>query len=184
MRRWITAFFTFGVCALPTRASAEPKVPASSAKNAKGSASGKKLLSDSQDERYETLVALADTDHDGAVTRTEIEALVQRHVQKQVEARFERLDRNRDGRVTRAEVPTMASARFARFDVNGDGTLTIDELGFVVQREAAEHCRVVFARLDLDGDGALSRSDADSARPTRVTRRELANTAEDREVQR
>lgn len=48
-------------------------------------------------------------------------------MQHRVQARMERMDQNRDGRISRDEWP-RAARRFDRLDANHDGTLTQDEL--------------------------------------------------------
>ena len=104
----------------------------------------------------ESLLGEADSDGDGRVTGSELEAFVLSHVQRQIAARFQRLDRNHDGLVARGEVSTMNAARFARFDVNGDLRLVASELERVIRSQALGRCRSVFTRLDLDRDGAIS----------------------------
>lgn len=161
---------TFGICAVSARGSAEPRA-AASATRAKVAPSAGGSRSPEKDAVYEELVAAADTDGDQQVNVAELEHFVQRYVQKQVEARFRRLDRNGDGRVTRAEVPKMDSERFSRFDLDRDGSFTVFELERVVQDQTTRRCRAVFARLDLDRDGELSVSDVESARPARISKR-------------
>jgi Ca2+-binding EF-hand superfamily protein len=167
MRRLVLAL-TFGFCAVSARASAEPRTAGSRAKVKPTSA---KAVSESGEFSYSELVAAADADGDERVSATELESLVHRQVQKQIEARFRRLDRNRDGRVVRDEVPSMLSARFARLDADRDGSFTMAELASVMHGQAAERCRTAFARLDVDRDGELSALDAASTPPTRVSSR-------------
>lgn len=65
---------------------------------------------------------------------------------------LERADRNGDGVVTPDEAPRM----FERVDADGDGKVTADELG------AISASRVM--RADANGDGAVTREEADAAR--------------------
>jgi hypothetical protein len=166
--RLIATAFTFGLCSISARGHAEPRASSTPPSHAKAAPSGK---SSSSDRIYEELVAAADANGDGNVSNAELAALVIRHVHKQVAERFQRLDRNGDGRVTRSEVPTMLAARFERFDANGDGAFTVTELTATMREQAVERCRAVFARLDVDEDDALSVADATTARPTRVSKR-------------
>lgn len=106
-----------------------------------------------------TLLQLLDRDQDGRVTEQEFQAIAGRHVLVQARARFARLDRNHDGWVTRAEVPTMETARFRRFDRNRDGAFTVAELIAVLKPQVAQHCRALLNRYDVDGDGALTSED-------------------------
>jgi Ca2+-binding EF-hand superfamily protein len=121
---------------------------------------------------YGVLVDAADTDGDERVTATELESFVLRQVEKQVESRFRRLDRNRDGLVRHAEVPKMDKERFARFDLNRDDSLSMAELERVLDRQALSRCHSVFARLDLDRDGVISSADRERAEELRVSKLE------------
>ncbi|HEX6275713.1 MAG TPA: hypothetical protein VFZ53_21880 [Polyangiaceae bacterium] len=184
MQRLMIAVFTFGACAVPMRASAKPRAPRVAASHAKSSPARAELPSEPDSTLYSKLVALADVDHDSVVSNAELELLVHQYVQKQVELRFGRLDRNQDAKVTRDEVPSMAAERFGRFDTNGDGSFTVAELAEVMHQQAAASSRVAFARLDVDGDGALSASDRESARPARISKREVPTPPAKREVAR
>jgi hypothetical protein len=157
----IAVVVTFGLCAISARGTAQPRAakPASHAKTAP--------LAPAKAERkiYSKIIVLADSDGNALVSQAELEAVVTRDVRKQAAARFQRLDRNGDGRVVRAEVPSMLPARFQRFDQNADGAFTVAELTSRLQAQALERCHAAFARLDQDGDGALSSTDADGAQP-------------------
>jgi Ca2+-binding EF-hand superfamily protein len=161
----ITLFLTLGVCAVSPRALAQPRAakPASLAKVAPPE------LTKKEQQAYAKIVALADADGNSHVSGAELEALVSREVRKQAGFRFQRLDRNHDGRVVAAEVPSMLKARFQRFDQNADGSFTLTELTRVVEAQALERCRAAFIRLDHDGDGTLSFADADAAQPARLS---------------
>ena len=117
---------------------------------------------------YQRLIAAADANGDGKVSAAELHAFVSSYVKKQVDARFHRLDRNADGRVERAEVPSMQAARFARFDANGDGSFTEAELSGVMLRDAEKRCHAAFGRLDVDENGELAEADASATKPVRV----------------
>jgi Ca2+-binding EF-hand superfamily protein len=114
------------------------------------------------------LLDAADANGDAQVSTAELESLVQRHIQEQVQQRFRRLDRNADGRVSRSEVPSMKAARFARFDLDGNAFFTVAELAQVMEVTARRRCELVVARLDADGDGALTARDLDSRSSTEV----------------
>lgn len=155
MERVIGTLVALSVMGGGVRASAEPK-PQTSTQSA-----------------YRAFLEAADVNRDAVVSPVELERLVQRHVSAQVELRFRRLDRNRDGRVTRLEVPKMAAARFARFDVNGDGGFTLAEPAAVMRQQASRSCRRLLSKLDADGDGALSLADLANATDERLTQLEL-----------
>jgi Ca2+-binding EF-hand superfamily protein len=184
MRRLIVTVFTFGTCAIPLHASAKPRATGATTSHAKSSPTTASPPSESTDALYSRLVAAADADHDAEVSDVELESLVYLYVERQVEQRFQRLDRNRDGRVTHGEVPSMPAERFRRFDADGNGSFTLAELGRVMHQQAVKCCRAVFARLDLDGDGALTALDRASARPTRLSKRELPKPRDERRVER
>ena len=159
----VATLLAFGLIGICGKSSAEPKkVPAR-----------KNPITDSSSSlpSYEKLVAAADANGDGRVSATELEAFVVSYVKKQTTARFHRLDRNADGRVARAEVPSMPAARFERFDANGDGSFTAAELSEVMLREASERCHVVFERLDSDANGEVELADASAAHPVRVAKK-------------
>lgn len=71
------------------------------------------------------LMANADTDRDGLLTREEFDAYRRK---KRDEFREKtNPDKNRDGVVSLAEHLAAAEERFARLDTNGDGVLSEDE---------------------------------------------------------
>jgi hypothetical protein len=67
------------------------------------------------------------------------------------ERRFDRLDRNRDGKIQQAEFLAARRRNFDRLDVNGDGVLSFAEY-------AASGIRR-FSELDANGDGTLNRTE-------------------------
>ncbi len=98
------------------------------------------------------LLALADANRDGSATYAELSSFVSARIQRRVAARHAQLDRDHDGRVTRAEVGKMDSARFARFDLDRDGAFTAVELSRVMALETASRLELAFAKLDTDGN--------------------------------
>lgn len=71
----------------------------------------------------------ADTDGDGVLSRTEIEAHALAEMVKRMADRMERrLDINRDGKVTLDEIEKHKAKRFALFDANDDGQLDRREM--------------------------------------------------------
>ncbi len=73
------------------------------------------------------------------------------------ERRFDRLDRNRDGRIQQAEYLAQRKRNFDRLDVNGDGMLSFAEY-------AASGIRR-FAELDRDGNRTLDRAEFAASAP-------------------
>ena len=66
--------------------------------------------------------------------------------------RFENLDQNKDGKVTRAEMLSRATERFDKADTNKDGKVTPEERKASFQQFAEQR----FAEQDKNKDGALS----------------------------
>jgi hypothetical protein len=98
----------------------------------------------------------ADRDADGAVSFGEFATVVNDSITRRVQKRFRQLDRNGDGRCTRAEVNMMAVERFARLDTNHDGVFTVHELAGVMRDQVAARLQDLYVRLDLDKNGSFS----------------------------
>jgi Ca2+-binding EF-hand superfamily protein len=75
-------------------------------------------------------------------------------------ARLSRLDTNKDGKVTLAELVAAKTNRLHEFDANKDGVITQAEFeaGMKAQRQA--HVAKLFERRDTDRDGRLSREES------------------------
>lgn len=69
--------------------------------------------------------------------------------------RFEKLDKDQDGKVTLDEMLAGASERWQRADLNKDGVVTRDEMKQHFKNRPFGR----FARQDKDGDGMLSRDE-------------------------
>jgi hypothetical protein len=87
---------------------------------------------------------------------------------------FERMDTNKDGKVTLAEAEALGKAKFAELDKNKDNVLSTDELkgpnprfrradsnsdGKVTLAEATAKGQEMFARLDKNKDKVLTRDE-------------------------
>jgi collagen type III alpha len=86
---------------------------------------------------------------------------------------FERLDANKDGKLTKEELPERMQEGFARLDANGDGTLNVEELGrgafppgaFPRRPDGAppggpgDALRPALAAIDANRDGELSKEE-------------------------
>jgi hypothetical protein len=104
----------------------------------------------------ETL-AQADSNHDGKITRAEFHAARQ--------ARFDSLDRNGDGVISRADfariiafrpqVGTRIDAFIAQADANHDGQVTRDELAHAPD--------TLFDQADANHDGVIDQSELAAA---------------------
>jgi Ca2+-binding EF-hand superfamily protein len=90
------------------------------------------------DDRFSYL----DANNDGGVTENEWDGSL---------ATFDRFDRNRDGRLTRAEIASVRPpTAFAAIDANRDGRVTINEWPW---------SRRTFIQQDEDSNGALTRDE-------------------------
>lgn len=78
--------------------------------------------------------AASDTDKDGVLTKTEVQARIGRmgagakkidavHAQRLTDLWFGRADANKNGKVTQAEAQALLTATFDRYDANRDGKI-------------------------------------------------------------
>lgn len=92
---------------------------------------------------------------------------------------FERMDSNKDGKVTLAEAEALGKAKFAELDKNKDNVLVADELkgphprfrkadanndGKVTLAEATAKGQEMFTRLDKNNDKVLTKDELPSGR--------------------
>lgn len=125
-----------------------------------------------------------DTNGDGAIDRNQAAG------SPKLAARFDQLDRNRDGRLDRSERPQRhgkerggergdKSGAIAALDANGDGRFSRAELAG--KPKLAEH----FAAIDVDRDGALThdelRAYRQAMRPQHEAKRAERFAAADRD---
>ena len=76
------------------------------------------------DARFKAL----DTAGDGALTKEQYVDAMIAQIRPRLEQRFDKLDANKDGKVTAAEFDAPALARFDRRDTGKTGALSIDDL--------------------------------------------------------
>ncbi|MCX8476153.1 MAG: EF-hand domain-containing protein [Sphingomonas sp.] len=111
---------------------------------------------------------LADANNDGAVTKAEMLA--------DVDARFAKLDANKDGKISKDERPGGDGAgrggrMLSRIDTDGDGAISLDE-----QRAQATRR---FERVDANKDGTIDQAERDAARDKMRARMERRGAAPD-----
>lgn len=80
-----------------------------------------------------------------------------------------RADRNAD--VSRQQVIERVDARFDRLDIDNDGRATADEARQARERRRGERAGRLFDRLDANRDGSISRAEFDQHRAQRAERR-------------
>ena len=72
---------------------------------------------------------------------------------RRMKDRFDRLDKDGNGRVDQEEFKAGGEFLFARMDVDGDGVITMAELE---EHERAERIAKRFERMDTDSDGKVT----------------------------
>ena len=76
-------------------------------------------------------------------------------------------DTNNDGKVSRAEAIAHAEARFTKMDANRDGFIDRADVQLRVQQMRDEH----FKRMDANNDGRITRAEFDAQRGKRLDAR-------------
>lgn len=82
---------------------------------------------------------------------------------REVEDTFAELDRNKNGKVEGAELPTALNARLLEADKDGDHLLSVEEVEILTgpwTRATYEK----FAKLDANSDGVLTDKEIDAAK--------------------
>lgn len=144
----------------------------------------------------EKLFSEADTNHDGKVTRAELDAVRAKHfaamdtnhdnVIDAQEAsawqakhratiagdRFKQLDKNGDGALSADEVPPGLQQRFGRVDANGDGRITAEEMAAKPMGRGGAGAGLM--RMDANNDGKVTHAEF-AQKPERWFERADAN---------
>jgi Ca2+-binding EF-hand superfamily protein len=74
--------------------------------------------------------------------------------------RFAEMDKNHDGKLERAEVPKMPDEVFARLDKDGNGSISREEMALAHGSGSDKAARERLQRADKNHDGAISRDEA------------------------
>ncbi|MEE4187655.1 MAG: hypothetical protein V2I76_04305 [Roseobacter sp.] len=84
------------------------------------------------------------------------------------QSRFDALDQDADGQVTRAEMSARREARLAQIDQNGDGMLSAAEIEAHGMKRVKAHAATMIERRDSNGDGLLSQDELGEGRAGRL----------------
>jgi hypothetical protein len=75
---------------------------------------------------------------------------------------FDKLDADKDGKVTTAEFLPLAQRRFLRDDSNKDGLISRAEIDAALSAAMERRRDRILANMDTDKDGSISRAELDS----------------------
>ena len=148
------------------------------------------LQTDSQREAFDRMLKLVNPDGDGSVTREQyirgMTLLTQgpgaprpAGGQFNVDPKeaFARLDANKDGKLSKDELPERMRDNLARVDANGDGVVTPEEFGRAAQMQRPpgapgngnpndpQQLAGLFDRTDANSDGKLTKDEVPEDRP-------------------
>lgn len=129
------------------------------------------------EDRFES----ADADDDGFVTADELRAAGEKRSERRRQTRLDRIDGDKDGRVSLAEAEAAAveaaRKRFERMDADKDGFISMAEISERRGRDRASPRRGdrMLRRLDRDNDRRISAAEAENARRVRFTRMDADN---------
>ena len=70
--------------------------------------------------------------------------------------KFEEMDANADGQLSKAEMEAFAKAHFATMDKNNDGKLSADEMAQDAAKRMQKRQERMIKKMDTDDDGLLS----------------------------
>ena len=81
---------------------------------------------------------------------------------------LDRLDTDKDGKISKAEFAAQSAERFARMDTNGDGKIDAAERSAAA--EGGRRGGRGMSRMDRDGDGVITRAEYDAQSDQRFAR--------------
>jgi hypothetical protein len=158
-------------------ASAQTQTGAPAARHARLDTDGDGKISQAEfvQARTERLTAL-DADHDGSLTPAELRARVQAVRAERTNARFDRLDTDKNGEISRAEFDAARTPRTggeagrAHHRMDHRAGRRIAARGPVAIADVQTRATVTFARLDTDHDAFLTPAELRAGRVERMAR--------------
>jgi Ca2+-binding EF-hand superfamily protein len=75
---------------------------------------------------------------------------------------FARLDADKDGKVTLAEIQPKAEQRMVRYDTDKDGSVSTAEMDAVLQKMVERRRNLILAHMDADKNGSVSKDELDA----------------------
>jgi len=121
-----------------------------------------KITKEEFPERIAERLLAADLDQDGAVTLVELEKAGVKERTEQAARTMERLDLDKDGKISKEEIPERMRPRLEGLDTDKDGAISLEELKAPPparpdpEDEVRRDPKQVVARLDRNADGKLS----------------------------
>jgi Ca2+-binding EF-hand superfamily protein len=91
---------------------------------------------------------------------------------------MERLDTNKDGKITKDEYAAARTAEFKAADKNGDGFISKEEFAAYGDQRRGDFVDRIFARLDKNGDGKLDAAELAAGRGKRGDRADRGKRGE------
>jgi hypothetical protein len=76
---------------------------------------------------------------------------------------LEKIDTDKDGKISPQEMKASSDARFTERDANGDGYITRDEMIAAHQKRVEKRVDAAIKRMDKDGDGKISKAEHEAA---------------------
>lgn len=74
---------------------------------------------------------------------------------------FDRIDANKDGKVTSTELEPIAAKRFMKEDANGDGSVSSAEIDAALKIAMEKRRDRILATMDTNKDGSISKAELD-----------------------
>jgi Ca2+-binding EF-hand superfamily protein len=74
---------------------------------------------------------------------------------------FERMDADKDGKVTLAEFAPLAEKRFLREDADKDGQVTTAEIDEALKKQMERRRNMMLAAMDADRNGTITKAELD-----------------------